>query len=180
MFTLESIKIYKEIFIAFLKPGLFTFGGGPSAIPLIQEEVVEHYGWLTVQEFADALALGNSLPGPIATKMAALIGYRTAGWLGALVGIIAIVAPTALAIIFLIKIYMNFKDSQWLKGMMTAVRPVVVILIAQVIISLSKNSFIDYRSGIIALIAAVGLFKFNLHPVILIVAALTYGGFFIR
>ena len=122
-----------QIFIAFVKPGLFTFGGGPSTIPLIQEEVVENYGWLTIQEFTDALALGNSLPGPIATKMAALVGYKAGGWLGALIGIIAIVTPTALAIIFLIKIYLNYKDAKWLKGMMRGVRPVVVVLVSQVV-----------------------------------------------
>jgi len=126
-------NIYLDIFKAFLGPGSLTFGGGPSAIPLMQQQVVDKYQWLTAEEFTDALALGNSLPGPIATKMSALIGYKMGGWLGALVGLISTVAPTALAIIFLINIYNSFKDAKWMGGMMKAVRPVVVIMIGMIL-----------------------------------------------
>ena len=125
--TLCSPKLYLEIFKAFLGPGSLTFGRGPSAIPLMQKEVVDNYQWLTPEEFTDSLALGNTLPGPIATKMSALIGYKMAGWFGALIGVVSTVLPTALTIILLMNIYNKFKDAQWMKGMMVAVRPVVVI-----------------------------------------------------
>lgn len=175
-----SIKIYLDIFMAFLRPGTLTFGGGPSAIPLIQEEVVERYGWLTVQEFTDALALGNSLPGPIATKMSALIGYKVSGWLGALIGLVAMVAPTALAIIFLVNSYMKFKEAAWLKGMMTAVRPVVVVLVAQVVWIMGQKSFLSIHTTIIAGVAAIGLMVLKIHPALLIISALCYGGIFLK
>ena len=80
--TLYSPNLYLDIFKAFLGPGSLTLEEGHQAIPLMQKEVVENYKWLTVEEFTDSLALGNSLPGPIATKMSALIGYK---WLGGLV-----------------------------------------------------------------------------------------------
>ena len=68
-----------QLFVSFTKVGLFGFGGGPSMIPLIQEEVVDAQAWLTQDEFVDAFAFGNSLPGPIATKIAGYVGYQVAG-----------------------------------------------------------------------------------------------------
>jgi len=76
-----------RIFIAFAKVGLFGYGGGPSMIPLMQEEVVDAHHWLSTEEFVDALAMGNALPGPIATKMSLYVGYKLAGMPGALAGV---------------------------------------------------------------------------------------------
>lgn len=178
--SLYSPKLYWDIFKAFLGPGNLTFGGGPSAIPLMQQEVVNNYQWLTAQEFTDSLALGNSLPGPIATKMSALIGYKVGGWLGAFVGLISTVAPTALAIIFLLSLYSTFKDAKWMKGMMTAVRPVVVVMIAQSAYKLIPTSITGISTIVITVLAVIGLEVLKLHPVILILAALGLGGIFMR
>ena len=71
-----------ELFIAFLIPNLLAYGGGPASIPLIEHEVVARYNWMTKSEFSEFLALANSLPGPIATKMAGYIGYEVGGFLG--------------------------------------------------------------------------------------------------
>ena len=65
-----------QLFLAFFRVGMLGYGGGPSSIPLVHQEVVKKYGWMDDDEFADVLALGNTLPGPIATKMAGYIGYR--------------------------------------------------------------------------------------------------------
>lgn len=175
-----SPKIYWDIFKAFLGPGTLTFGGGPSAIPLMQKEVVEHYHWLNIKEFTDFVALGNSLPGPIATKMSALIGYKVGGVLGALVGLITTIAPTAIAIILLFNIYNKFKDYQWMKGMMVAVRPVVVIMIAQAAYKMLPTSIFGVTTIIIAILAIIGLEVLKIHPALLIVTSLIYGGIFIN
>lgn len=66
----------------FFRVGMLGFGGGPSSIPLVHKEVVEKYKWMNDDEFSDVLALGNALPGPIATKMAGYIGFRVGGFLG--------------------------------------------------------------------------------------------------
>lgn len=92
---------YWHIFLAFFIPGIVGYGGGPASIPLVQNEVVNRYGWLTVSEFSEVLALGNALPGPIATKMAGYIGYQQGGILGSIVGIFATVAPSLILMIVL-------------------------------------------------------------------------------
>ncbi|WP_207753405.1 chromate transporter [Sporosalibacterium faouarense] len=173
------MSVYWKIFLAFLRPGLFGFGGGPAFLPLIQEEVVERYQWLSVQEFTDAIALANTLPGPLATKMATLVGFKVGGLLGSLIGLLAMLIPSTVAILLLAKVYLSFKDKPWMQGMMRGVRPVVVALIAYVVWTMSQKSFPNIQTGIIAAIAAVAIFFFNVHPIILIVAALTYGAIFL-
>lgn len=164
-----------EIFIAFLKPGIFGFGGGQASIPLIQREVIENYHWMNIEEFTDAYALGNSLPGPIATKMAALIGYKLAGILGLITATLALILPSTIAIVALSVIYYKFRDSDWLSGMMIAVRPVVVVLIAKVVFSMSKTSFGNIHTYILGAIAFALIFFTNIHPVFVIIGAFAYG-----
>lgn len=173
-------NLYLDIFKAFLGPGSFTFGGGPAAIPLIQKEVVETYGWMSIQDFADSLALGNSLPGPIAPKMASLIGYRMGGIWGAIVGVLATVAPTAVAIILLYGVYSKFKDASWMKGMMSGVRPVVMIMLAQAAWVMIPTSLTGVKTVIIAILAIIGLGVMKIHPLIMILFGLAYGGILLR
>ena len=173
------MKLYIDIFIAFLRCGIFGFGGGQATVPLIQEEVVETFKWLTIEEFTDALALVNSLPGPITTKMAALVGYKVGGLSGSIVGIVGIIIPSTLAVIILINVYLKFKDTPWLQGMMRGVRPVVVVLVIKVVLMMGRKSFPNLQTIIIAGIAAILVIKFDVHPIILIVSALIYGGIFL-
>ena len=88
-----------QLFWAFFRVGIFGFGGGPAMIPLVREEVVTRHHWLTDEEFADVLAIGNTLPGPIATKMPGYIGYRVAGVTGCIAAVVAIILPMIVAMI---------------------------------------------------------------------------------
>ena len=74
---------YMELTFGMFRTGILGYGGGPSVIPLIRHEAVVRYRWLSDDEFGEVLALANALPGPIATKMAAYLGYRKRGaWRG--------------------------------------------------------------------------------------------------
>ncbi|KAF9113979.1 hypothetical protein BGX30_006751 [Mortierella sp. GBA39] len=68
------------------RTGILGYGGGPSTVPLIRHEAVSRYRWMADEEFGEVLAIANTLPGPIATKLAAYLGYRLKGTLGALFG----------------------------------------------------------------------------------------------
>ena len=174
------MKLYVDLFLAFFRPGIFGFGGGPSAIPLIQEEVINNYGWMTVEEYIDAVALGNSLPGPIATKLAALIGYKVGGVMGSITTLIAMVLPTALAMVLLYQVYSKYREAKWLKSMMVAVKPVVVILLVETVITMGQKSFPAMITWVIAALAALGLFYFKIHPVVLIVSSMVLGVILIK
>ena len=98
-----------QLFWAFFRVGIFGFGGGPAMIPLVRAEVVTRHHWLTDEEFADVLAIGNTLPGPIATKMPGYIGYRVGGVSGCIAAVIAIILPMIVAMIVMLGIFSRYR-----------------------------------------------------------------------
>lgn len=172
---MESFVASLKVFVAFAKAGAFGFGGGPSIIPLIQEEVVDVNSWLTHEQFADALALGNSLPGPIATKMAAYVGYKVGGIGGAIAGVTGMVLPTMVAMLALAAVYFSFKDNPKIGSVMKGVRPVVIALMAMVIYDLFPSSVTSSGTGIVAAMAFVAVVFFHVHPALAIVGGAVLG-----
>ncbi len=171
------LKILWELFIGFTRIGLLGFGGGPSFIPLVKIEAVENFNWMTAEEFAEAFAIGNTLPGPIATKMSGYIGYRAAGIIGAIVSTTAMILPSILALVIMLTLLSKYKDLPALKGMIKAIKPVVVILLAQVVIDFFPGAIlkVGMPAWIIAGIALVLLQFMKVHPVYVILGTLAYG-----
>ena len=175
--------IYWQVFIAFLIPGIVGYGGGPSSIPLVEYEVVHKYGWLTIEQFGEVLALGNALPGPIATKMAAYIGYIEAGIPGAIIGVFATVAPSIILIITLLSVIYKYKDLPKVKNMTIFIRPTIAVLLGVLAYRFFNNSY--YSIGIFHTLLLMSASYFLLeiqkvHPAIIIAGALLYGGLFLR
>lgn len=168
-------KLLWQLFLAFGRANIFGFGGGPSIIPLIRREVVDNFHWIDMEEFTDSVAMGNSLPGPIATQLAAYVGYKIAGILGALIALIATIAPTALAMLGLAGLYFKYKDTPRLMGMLTAVRPVIVVLLLETTWNMARKSFPGLATWVIGVISLILIFYFNLNPIILIVSAMLFG-----
>jgi chromate transporter len=161
-----------DIFMAFFRVGILGYGGGPSSIPLVHKEVVEKYKWMDSDEFSDILALGNALPGPIATKMAGYIGYRVGGFLGMLNALAATIVPTIILMILLLTVLNSYKDEPWVRGMAEAVVPVVAVMLAVLtwdFIKKSGTSKLGWGWTLLALAGSLLLLQFlNLHPAILI------------
>src|SRR5690606_33601785 len=155
--------------------------------PLIQEEVVEVNRWLTPEEFLDAFALGNALPGPIATKMAGYVGYKIAGPLGATFSLLGLTAPTIVAMVLLLTAYLRFRDLPAIAGFLRGVRPVVIALLALVVWQFAPSAFgspaawlADWPLWLIAIVAFVLAVRFDVHPIYLIVVAGALGAFLLR
>ncbi|HWL24578.1 MAG TPA: chromate transporter [Ureibacillus sp.] len=171
--------IYWEIFLAFFISGILGYGGGPGIIPLVQEEVVERYGWMTTQEFGEVLAIANALPGPIATKLAGYIGYVEGGVLGSIIGLFAAVAPSLLLMLALMAILMKYKDSKQVKNISKVVKPVIAVLIGAMTLQFffeSRGLLGDLQTIFIMGIAFLMLEKWKIHPAVVIGLALVYGG----
>ena len=170
--------IYWQIFLAFFSPGILGYGGGPASIPLVEKEVVDRYGWMTTEEFGEVLALGNALPGPVATKMAGYIGYTEGGILGSVIALFASVAPSLVLMIGLMVTLMKYKDSPKVKNITKLVRPVIAILLGAMAVQFFVTSY-DASGSIqtIFLIAASYwlLEVRKMHPAIVILLALAFG-----
>lgn len=168
------------LFLAFFRVGIFGYGGGPSSIPLVHKEVVDHYGWFSEDEFGDLLALGNTLPGPIATKLAGYIGYRVAGPLGMINAVLATIVPSIFAMIVLLTTLSMYKDKAWVQGMTKAVVPVVGFMLAQLTWQFTKKSEagLGWTQALIIIVLSLILMELvHIHPGMIIGALLIYAWF---
>ena len=146
------MQLIWELFLAFARVGIFGYGGGPSVIPLLQREVVDR-GWLTDTEFIDALAIGNALPGPIATKMSVYIGWKLAGAGGIGAALLGMLLPSTIAMLVVAIFFFNLKDSPWIKAALTAVRPAVVGLLIWTAYDLGSKVIDPQGTGLAAALA---------------------------
>lgn len=168
-----------DLFWGFFVANVLGYGGGPASIPLLQQEIVDHYGWMTNEEFVDMLALVNALPGPVNTKIAAFTGFQQAGWLGVLITSLATIAPSAIVLIILLKILNQFRQSNIVKGMTLLVQPVIAVLMIELTWDfsvISLDSIGIWQSIGIAAVTLLALTKWKVHPALVIVAAFIYGG----
>lgn len=171
------MQTYWELFLAFFRANIVGYGGGPGSIPLIRKEVVDIFGWMTNDEFTQVLAVANALPGPIATKLATHVGYQVGGFWGAITGIVASVAPTALMMLVMFSILSKYRDAKAVKGLMLAVQPVIIVMLLHVAYEMGASVFNETSVFLvlITLASLIAMFYFNLHPALLIVAAMGIG-----
>lgn len=166
-----KIKQQRDIFIAFCRSGMLGYGGGLSAIPLMRHEVVDTFGWMDEEEFADVLALANTLPGPINTKLAGYIGWRIGGWFGMLNAIIAAAIPSLILMILLLTVLNAYKDRPWVQGMAKGVIPVAGVMIGVLawdFIRLSKQLMGWKTTIILTGISILIMEVLGIHPALLI------------
>lgn len=121
--------IYLQLFLSFLQVGMFSIGGGYAAMPLIQSQVVEQHGWLTMQEFTDLITIAEMTPGPIAVNSATFVGLCIAQVPGAIIATLGCITPALFFVSLLSYIYRKYKDISLLQSVLACLRPVIVALI---------------------------------------------------
>ncbi|WP_213422018.1 chromate transporter [Bhargavaea massiliensis] len=165
------VHMNKDLFFAFFRAGMLGYGGGLSAIPLMKREVVDRYKWMDDDEFSDILALANTLPGPVNTKLSGYIGWRLNRWPGMLFSMAATVLPTAVLMIALLTLLNAFKDKPWVQGMARGVIPIAGVMIGVLAIDfLKKAGFgLGWLLTAVLAIASLALTEFaGVHPAIII------------
>jgi chromate transporter len=175
-----------KLFAVFSRVALFSWGGGPASLALMQREVTAA-GWVNSSEFADAVALGNALPGPIAPQVSAYIGYKMAGFPGAVLAVTGTVLPTTLLMLAMVVYFFKFKDNPTVASMLRAVRPVVVGFLLWTAYDMAASVFGAKKLGwspalglgwdkILIIVAAFALLTFTkVNPVWLIIGAALVG-----
>jgi len=170
------MKTLLDIFVAFFKSSILSYGGGPASIPLMRVEVVDNYKWFTNEQFGDAIALGNTLPGPIAPKIAAYVGYSIGGAAGAAVGVVATVVPAVLAIILLSRVLTAYKDSPRMQSMLTIAKPIVVVLLLQASVELmTKQNYPNIAMYVVSAVVFLAVILLKVNPAIVMLVGLTIG-----
>jgi chromate transporter len=169
-FWSTNVALLSKLFMTFAGMSVFLFGGGYVFIPLIQHTVVESNGWLTQQEFVDAIAMGQITPGPILIS-AAFIGYKVAGFFGALVATIGIFLPPAVLMIIASHALNRIKKSALLKAVLRGIRPAVIGMILAAVIAVGMTAQTHWVSLLIFAAALLAQLRFKLDVVWVIPAA---------
>ena len=133
--------IYLQLFLSFLQIGLFSFGGGYAAMPLIQGQVVTLHGWLTMAVFTDLITISQMTPGPIAVNSATFVGLKIAGIPGAVVATAGCILPSCIIVTILARLYLKYRNLDLLQGVLKSLRPAVVAMIASAGILILKDAF---------------------------------------
>lgn len=170
--------IYWQIFKANFIANFLGYGGGPATIPLLEYEVVHKYGWFTVGEYSEMVALGNGLPGPIATKLAGYIGFEMGGYFGAFVGVFATVAPSMIMMLALLGFLLKHKESPKVERLTQYIRPTIAVLLGVMTYSFFFNSYEEagiLHTIFIGVVSLLALEKWKVSPVYVVLGALTYG-----
>lgn len=122
--------ILLKLFFAFIQVGLFSVGGGYAAIPLIQEQIVDIYGMMTLEEFSDLITVAEMTPGPISINSATFVGMRVAGIPGVIICSVGYIIPSFCICLILAHFYYKYRSVKGVQVVLSAMRPAVVALIA--------------------------------------------------
>ncbi len=169
-------KICGKLFYTFFKIGAFTFGGGYAMIPLIRREIVENNKWLKEEDILDIIAIAESTPGPIAVNAATFVGYKTAGFSGALLSTIGVTLP-AFMIIYILSFFLRqFQSLNIVRYAFNGISIGVLALIVNALYTVAKQCHKNVFTIVIALGAFVMLavFKINAILALIICAAAGY------
>ena len=165
--------IYIQLFLSFLQVGALSFGGGYAAMPLIQEQVVNLHGWLSMSEFTNLITIAEMTPGPIAVNSATFVGMQIAT--------LGCILPSCIIVTLLAYVYMKYRNMSLLQGTLSSLRPAVVAMIAKAGVTILISAFfLDgtvnlIRQNVCAqmivffVIAMVLLRKFKLNPILAMV-----------
>ena len=147
--------IYLDLFLGFLKVGLFAFGGAYGAIPLIRD-VVLSYGWLSDEALSYMIAVSESTPGPIMVNLATYVGSTEAGFLGALVATLAVVLPSFIIILLITALLKNAFKNKYVQAVLRGLKPSVIgIVLAMGVYMVVKNCLME------------DAFKMNLRSIVI-------------
>ena len=171
-------KIFKLSW-EFFKAGLLGYGGGTGIVQMLRKSAVSNK-WMTEREFTDAITVSYSLPGPVATQLAGVIGNKVAGWAGAVSAIIAAVLPSLVLMFLCVWLHGKYKDLPFVKGIMEGIKPVVCAIIILVALSFGKASSASWLTAGLFAISFISLYYFKISPAWMILLGIITGGLFVR
>lgn len=149
------MKLLIELFITFIKIGLFTFGGGYAMISVIENDCVKQKEWITDDELMNLTVIAESTPGPIAINCATFTGYKKAGIIGSIAATLGVILPS-FAVIYLISIFFdNFLEVTIIANAFRGIKIAVGILILDAAVSMAKKMQKDILSTAIMICACV-------------------------
>lgn len=168
----KDFKVYRKLFSSTFYLSAFTFGGGYVIIPLMKKKFVDDLKWIEEKEMLNLTAIAQSSPGAVAVNASILLGYRVAGFAGAMVTIIGTVLPPLIILSVISMFYTAFKNNIVVKMVLKAMQAGVAAVIADVVITMGGN--IIKEKAVLPVLVMVGsfaaayFFKVNVMYIILV------------
>ncbi len=164
-----------ELTRAFARIGIVSFGGPAAQIALMHREVVDERRWVAEKDYLSALSFCMLLPGPEAMQLATWIGWRVHGTLGGLIAGLLFVLPGAVVVLALSMIYAAYGDVPLVGALFVGIQAAVVVVVIEALLRVARRALKGRSHWIIAGLAFLGLFAFNLPFPIIIAAAAIWG-----
>ena len=171
----NKIRQFLELYLAFVKIGTFTFGGGLAMMPIMQRELIEKRGWLTEEELIDYFAIGQSTPGIIAVNVATFVGYKRLGWFGGIIGTLGVVTPSWVIIMLLAGAISSVDKYPLAQKALKGINVAVAALLTSVIVKFSKKTIKNIWNAFFMLLAFVLIYFLKVQSVWIIIASLITG-----
>lgn len=159
----------REVAQVFLKLGTLAFGGPAAHIGMMRDEVVRRRQWLSDQEFLDLLGAAHLIPGPNSTEMTIFLGAHRAGWRGLIIGGVSFIVPAMLIVMAFGWLYVQFGTLPQMEWLLYGVKPVMVAIIAQAVLELSKRAIKGPLTLIVGLLALT-FYAFGVAEIPLLIA----------
>ncbi len=169
-----------QLFLAFARVGVMTFGGGYAMIPILEREIVDRHGWASSEELMDYYAVGQCTPGVIAVNTATFIGYKVAGSLGGVVATLGVVFPSLVIITVIAGVLTHFADIPAVKSAFAAIRVCVCVLIFNAVLKLWKGAVKDKAGLCLFLLVFLLSIFLDISPVFYVLVCAAAGILFTR
>ncbi len=166
-----TARLYWQLFRAFFRVGILTFGGGYAMLPILRREVVETHPWCTDEELADYYAVGQCTPGIIAVNTATFVGYKLAGVPGGVLATFSVTLPSFVIILIIAAVLQNFADYAVVKNAFAGIRVAVVALIVSAVLKLMKSSVKDRLTACVFVAVTLLSLLLPVSPVVFVLAA---------
>ena len=171
----SKIRQFIELYLAFVKIGAFTFGGGLAMMPIMQRELIEKRGWLSEEELIDYFAIGQSTPGIIAVNVATFVGYKRLGVLGGIIGTIGVVTPSWVIIMLLAGAISSVDKYPLAQKALRGINVAVAALLTSVIVKFSKKTIKKVWNALFMLLSFALIYFFKVQSVWIIISSLIIG-----
>ncbi|MGL6107783.1 chromate transporter [Romboutsia sp.] len=173
----KKIQTYKKLFSSSFYISIFIIGGGYVAIPLLQKRFVEELGWIEKDEMSDLIAISQSSPGSVAVNTVIAIGYKIAGFSGALCALIGSVLPSLILIMIIQRCYELFIGNEYIGALFKGMNCAVAAIMVDVVLTMGKESIksLKYFSLPLMIGTFVLVYIFNINPAFVVIGCIIIG-----
>lgn len=168
---MSKFKELLNLFTAFFRIGILTFGGGYAMLPMLEKEVVEKHKWATMEELMDYFAISQCTPGVIAVNTATFVGTKKGGIIGAIAATLGVVTPSVIIISAVASVLSAVYENPVVKHAFAGIAVAVSAVLVQAVLKVCKSGVVDVFTTIVAILSYVLAFVFDVPTIPIIVAA---------